>query len=258
MDEYINQLIQNQLTKKLSSQLIKLKESFMLDQNNRLIINIITLLIILFIGTVVSNIFTNSFKQERSYSNAQNTTTIEETPSNIDRPEEENLYIYDSEQYVDDIVDDLTSSEEEANIIPRIAFIIDDLGYEKEIAEKQKQLSMERLRSEKNLARIAKVKALISEKCKFTKVHRIDKPDEETDIDDILFAMGFKTLEQAFEEKDGFYSDKEIEEILKRYALDVFAKDHPDIQYYRKLFSQPPKPDLSRLLDLPKKPFSFF
>ena len=42
-------------------------------------------------------------------------------------------------------------------------------------------------------------------------------------------------------------------------VLDVFAKDHPDIQYYRKLFSQPPKPDLSRLLDFPKRsPFSLF
>ena len=109
-----------------------------MNQDNRLIINIITLLIILLIGMGVSNLLTNTFKQESNFSNAQNTaiTTNEEITSNIDQPEEENFFIYESEQYVDAIVDDLTSSENEVNIIPRIAFIIDDLGYEIDIAKK--------------------------------------------------------------------------------------------------------------------------
>ena len=52
---------------------------------------------------------------------------------------EEPAYTYKSEEHVDSILKDLDLSgaeEEKKEIYPRIAFIIDDLGYEKNIAEK--------------------------------------------------------------------------------------------------------------------------
>jgi len=112
-----------------------------LKQDRRLIINIITLLIILVIGLGVSNLLTKSFRQESSPRNTQNTTptTNNEIGIEVDEPEE-TICIYDSEQYVDSIVDDLASSEGEINFIPKVAFIIDDLGYETEIAIKMMEL----------------------------------------------------------------------------------------------------------------------
>jgi len=112
-----------------------------LKQNHRLIINIITLLIILVIGLGVSHLLTNSFRQESSPRNTQNATPNTKSEIGIEVDEhKETIYIYDSEQYVDSIVDDLASSEGEINFIPKVAFIIDDLGYETEIAIKMMEL----------------------------------------------------------------------------------------------------------------------
>jgi len=115
----------------------RMKGIFILKQNRRLIIDIITLLIILVIGLGISNLLTKSFRQESSPSNTQNATptTTNEIEQEVDEPEE-TIYIYDSEQYVDSIVNDLASSEEEIHFSPKVAFIIDDLGYETEIAIK--------------------------------------------------------------------------------------------------------------------------
>ena len=112
-----------------------------MKQNRRLIINIITLLIILIVGLGISNLLTKSFRQESSPPNTQNNTptTTNEIELEVDKPEE-NIYIYDSEQYVDTIVNDLASSEEEIHFSPKVAFIIDDLGYETEIAKKVMEL----------------------------------------------------------------------------------------------------------------------
>ncbi len=112
-----------------------------MKQNRRLIINIITLLIILIVGLGISNLLTKSFRQESSPPNTQNNTptTTNEIELEVDKPEE-NIYIYDSEQYVDTIVNDLASSEEEIHFSPKVAFIIDDLGYETEMAKKMMEL----------------------------------------------------------------------------------------------------------------------
>lgn len=119
----------------------RMKGIFILKQNRRLIINIITLLIILVIGLGISNLLTKSFRQESSPSNTKNATptTTNEIEQEVDEPEE-TIYIYDSEQYVDSIVNDLASSEEEIHFSPKVAFIIDDLGYETEIAIKMMEL----------------------------------------------------------------------------------------------------------------------
>ncbi len=118
-----------------------MKGIFILKQNRRLIINIITLLIILIVGLGISNLLTKSFRQESSPPNTQNNTptTTNEIELEVDEPEE-TIYIYDSEQYVDTIVNDLASSEEEIHFSPKVAFIIDDLGYETEIAKKVMEL----------------------------------------------------------------------------------------------------------------------
>ncbi len=118
-----------------------MKGIFILKQNRRLIINIITLLIILIVGLGISNLLTKSFRQESSPPNTQNNTptTTNEIELEVDKPEE-NIYIYDSEQYVDTIVNDLASSEEEIHFSPKVAFIIDDLGYETEMAKKMMEL----------------------------------------------------------------------------------------------------------------------
>jgi len=108
-----------------------------LKQNHRLTINIITLLIILVVGFGVSNFLTKSFRQESITHSTQNTISMNNDEIKLETKEsEETIYIYDSEQYVDSIIDDLASSKEEVNFVPKIAFIIDDLGYEKEVAQK--------------------------------------------------------------------------------------------------------------------------
>jgi len=108
-----------------------------LKQNHRLTINIITLLIILVVGFGVSNFLTKSFRQESITHSTQNTISMNNDEIKLETKESEGtIYIYDSEQYVDSIIDDLASSKEEVNFVPKIAFIIDDLGYEKEVAQK--------------------------------------------------------------------------------------------------------------------------
>jgi len=108
-----------------------------LKQDHRLTINIITLLIILGIGFGVSSLLTKSFKQGNISYNNQTTISMNNDETKLKTDESEEIIpIYDSEKYVDSIIDDLASSEEEVNFVSKISFIIDDLGYEKEIAQK--------------------------------------------------------------------------------------------------------------------------
>ena len=108
-----------------------------MKQDHRLTINIITLLIILGIGFGVSSLLTKSFKQGNIPYNNQTTISMNNDETKLKTDESEEIIpIYDSEKYVDSIIDDLASSEEEVNFVPKISFIIDDLGYEKEIAQK--------------------------------------------------------------------------------------------------------------------------
>jgi polysaccharide deacetylase 2 family uncharacterized protein YibQ len=106
-----------------------------LKKNQREIINIIALVIILIIAFNFSNLFNKSIKEENNLRNTQNvnSTTTNEVELEVKEPEETT---YDSEQYTDLIVNDLASSEEEINFSPKVAFIIDDLGYETEVAKK--------------------------------------------------------------------------------------------------------------------------
>jgi len=110
-----------------------------LKKSNREIINIIALVIILVIAFSISNLFNKSIKEENSLRNAQNAnqTTTNEVELEVKEPEETT---YDSEQYTDLIVNDLVSSEEEIHFSPKVAFIIDDLGYETEVAKKIMEL----------------------------------------------------------------------------------------------------------------------
>lgn len=110
-----------------------------MKKNQREIINIIALVIILIIAFNISNLFNNSIKEENSFRNTQDTnpTTTNEVELEVEEPEETT---YDSEQYTDLIVNDLASSEEEINFSPKVAFIIDDLGYETEVAKKIMEL----------------------------------------------------------------------------------------------------------------------
>lgn len=110
-----------------------------MKKSQREIINIIALVIILIIAFNFSNLFNKSIKEENSLRNTQNanSTTTNEVELEVKESEETT---YDSEQYTDLIVDDLASSEEETNFSPKVAFIIDDLGYETEVAKKIMEL----------------------------------------------------------------------------------------------------------------------
>jgi len=110
-----------------------------LKKSQREIINIIALVIILIIAFNISNLFNKSIKEENSLRNTQNINpaTTNEIELEVKEPEETT---YESEQYTDLIVDDLASSEEETNFSPKVAFIIDDLGYETEVAKKMMEL----------------------------------------------------------------------------------------------------------------------
>jgi polysaccharide deacetylase 2 family uncharacterized protein YibQ len=110
-----------------------------LKKSQREIINIIALVIILIVAFNISNLFNNSIKEEDNLRNTQdvNPATTNEIELEVKESEETT---YDSEQYTDLIVDDLTSSEEETNFSPKAAFIIDDLGYETEVAKKIMEL----------------------------------------------------------------------------------------------------------------------
>jgi len=110
-----------------------------LKKSQREIINVTALVIILVIAFSISNLFNKSIKEENSLRNAQNAnqTTTNEVELEVKEPEETT---YDSEQYTDLIVNDLVSSEEEIHFSPKVAFIIDDLGYETEVAKKIMEL----------------------------------------------------------------------------------------------------------------------
>ncbi len=110
-----------------------------MKKSQREIINIIALVIILIVAFNISNLFNNSIKEEDNLRNTQdvNPATTNEIELEVKESEETT---YDSEQYTDLIVDDLTSSEEETNFSPKAAFIIDDLGYETEVAKKIMEL----------------------------------------------------------------------------------------------------------------------
>jgi len=110
-----------------------------LKKSQREIINIIALVIILIVAFNISNLFNKSIKEENSLRNTQNTnsTTTNEIELEVKESKETT---YDSEQYADLIVNDLASSEEEIDFSPKVAFIIDDLGYETEVAKKIMEL----------------------------------------------------------------------------------------------------------------------
>ena len=116
-----------------------MRGKFILKKSQREIINIIALVIILIIAFNISNLFNKSIKEENNLRNTQNINpaTTNETELEVKEPEEPT---YDSEQYTDLIVDDLVSSEGEINFSPKAAFIIDDLGYETEVAKKMMEL----------------------------------------------------------------------------------------------------------------------
>ena len=110
-----------------------------MKKSQREIINIIALVIILIVAFNISNLFNKSIKEENSLRNTQNAnpTTTNEIELEVIESEE---ITYDSEQYTDLIVNDLASSEEEIDFSPKVAFIIDDLGYETEVAKKIMEL----------------------------------------------------------------------------------------------------------------------
>ena len=110
-----------------------------MKKSQREIINIITLVIILLIAFSISNLFNKSIKEENSLYDTQNANPATANEIELElKGSEENTY--DSEQYTDLIIDDLVSSEEEINFSPKAAFIIDDLGYEREVAKKMIEL----------------------------------------------------------------------------------------------------------------------
>jgi len=110
-----------------------------LKKSQREIINVIALVIILIITFGISNLFNKSIKEENNLRNTQNANpaTTNEAELEVKEPEETT---YESGQYADLIVNDLSSSEEEANFSPKVAFIIDDLGYETGVAKKIMEL----------------------------------------------------------------------------------------------------------------------
>jgi len=110
-----------------------------LKKSQREIINVIALVIILIITFGISNLFNKSIKEENNLRNTQNANpaTTNEVELEVKEPEETT---YESGQYADLIVNDLSSSEEETNFSPKVAFIIDDLGYETGVAKKIMEL----------------------------------------------------------------------------------------------------------------------
>jgi len=116
-----------------------MRGKFILKKSQREIINIIALVIILIIAFNISNLFNKSIKEENSLRNTQNINPATTNKIELEVKEPEGP-TYDSEQYTDLIVDDLASSEGEINFSPKAAFIIDDLGYETEVAKKMMEL----------------------------------------------------------------------------------------------------------------------
>ena len=110
-----------------------------MKKSQREIINIIALVIILIVAFNISNLFNKSIKEENSLRNTQNANLATTNEIELEIKESEET-TYDSEQYTDLIVNDLASSEEEIDFSPKVAFIIDDLGYETEVAKKIMEL----------------------------------------------------------------------------------------------------------------------
>lgn len=110
-----------------------------MKKSQREIINVIALVIILIITFGISNLFNKSIKEENNLRNTQNANpaTTNKVELEVKEPEETT---YESGQYADLIVNDLSSSEEETNFSPKVAFIIDDLGYETGVAKKIMEL----------------------------------------------------------------------------------------------------------------------
>lgn len=110
-----------------------------MKKNQRELINIITLVIILFIAFSISNLFNKSIKEENNLRNTQSADLITTNEIELESKMAEET-TYDSEQYTDLIINDLASSEEEIGFSPKVAFIVDDLGYETEVAKKMIEL----------------------------------------------------------------------------------------------------------------------
>ena len=110
-----------------------------MKKSQREIINIIALVIILIIAFNISNLFNKSIKEENNLRNTQNASPTTTNGIELEVKESEET-TYESEQYTDLIVNDLASLEEEINFSPKVAFIIDDLGYEIEVAKKIMEL----------------------------------------------------------------------------------------------------------------------
>ena len=110
-----------------------------MKKSQREIINIIALVIILIVAFNISNLLNKSIKEENSLRNTQNANLATTNEIELEVKESEET-TYDSEQYTDLIVNDLASSEEEIDFSPKVAFIIDDLGYETEVAKKIMEL----------------------------------------------------------------------------------------------------------------------
>lgn len=110
-----------------------------MKKSQREIINVIALVIILIATFGISNLFNKSIKEENNLRNSKNANpaTTNEVELEVKEPEETT---YESGQYADLIVNDLSSSEEETNFSPKVAFIIDDLGYETGVAKKIMEL----------------------------------------------------------------------------------------------------------------------
>ncbi|GAB4116905.1 MAG: hypothetical protein Kow00103_13210 [Candidatus Caldatribacteriota bacterium] len=108
-----------------------------MKQKKPLLTNIIALIIILGIGLSLSNLMMKYLKVDQGiYFSANNSFPQVEDPMINENKEEEILNNYESEQYVEKIIEDLNLAEECLSAPPRLALIIDDLGYEREIASK--------------------------------------------------------------------------------------------------------------------------
>jgi len=117
-------------------------------KNNRLIVNLMAILVILAVSIGVSDLLSKSSRNKASSLNGQlafvsasDEKKGSEVIEYISEPEE-TTDIYESEKQIDFIIEDIASSEaeEEITTLPRIAFIIDDFGYEKGVAEKMMDL----------------------------------------------------------------------------------------------------------------------
>jgi len=102
-------------------------------------INIIALIVILIIAFNISNLFHKSIEEESGLLNISSADLPPIHEIELESKIVENV-TYDSEQYADLIINDLASSEEEIRISPKVAFIIDDLGYETDVAKKMIEL----------------------------------------------------------------------------------------------------------------------